>query len=320
MKILIASKIYSAAIEKLRENHEVICAFGADPETLKSLIPGCDILIFRSGVEINADVMSASPALKLLLRAGSGVDNLDLDYINQQGLRLVRIPGPGAKAVAEMTFAMMLALSRSLMEADRLTRQGHWAKNELTGYLLTGKTLGVIGAGNIGSLVGRMGVAWGMRVLACVEHSSLDRAHEFEAMGMELTTVDRVLAESDFVSVHVPLKPSTRNFIGKEAIAKMKPGAYLVNIARGGVVDEAALCEALSEGRLGGAGMDVHQKEGEGKVSPLAQFKNVILTPHIGASTVDSQREIGEIILETVDSFMAEQLLLSPARSDQVNV
>jgi len=320
MKILIASKIYSSSIEKLRENHEVICAFGADTETLKSLIPGCDILIFRSGVEINADVMSASSALKLLLRAGSGVDNLDLDYINQQGLRLVRIPGPGAKAVAEMTFAMMLALSRSLMEADRLTRQGHWAKNELTGYLLTGKTLGVIGAGNIGSLVGRMGVAWGMKVLACVEHSSLDRAHEFEAMGMELTTVDRVLAESDFVSVHVPLKPSTRNFIDKEALSKMKPGAYLVNIARGGVVDEAALCEALSDGRLGGAGVDVHQKEGEGQVSPLAQFKNVILTPHIGASTVDSQREIGEIVLETVDSFMTEQLLLSPARSDQVNV
>ena len=320
MKILIASKIYSAAIEKLRENHEVISAFGADTQTLKSLIPGCDILIFRSGVEINAEVMSASSALKLLLRAGSGVDNLDLDYINQQGLRLVRIPGPGAKAVAEMTFAMMLALSRSLLEADRLTRQGHWAKNELTGYLLTGKTLGVIGAGNIGSLVGRMGVAWGMRVLACVEHSSLDRAHEFEAMGMELTTVDRVLTKSDFVSVHVPLKPSTRNFIDKEALSKMKPGAYLVNIARGGVVDEAALCEALSEGRLGGAGIDVHQKEGEGKVSPLAQFKNVILTPHIGASTVDSQREIGEIILETVDSLMTEQLLLSPAQSDQVNV
>ena len=319
MKILIASKIYSASIEKLKENHEVICAFGADTDTLKSLIPGCDILIFRSGVEINADVMSASSSLKLLLRAGSGVDNLDLDYINQRGLRLVRIPGPGAKAVAEMTFALMLALSRSLLEADRLTRQGHWAKNELTGYLLTGKTLGVIGAGNIGSLVGRMGVAWGMRVLACVEHSSLERAKEFEEMGMELTTCDQVLAEADFVSVHVPLKPTTRDFIDKDAISKMKPGAYLVNIARGGVVNEMALYEALAEGRLGGAGMDVHQKEGEGKVSPLAEFKNVILTPHIGASTVDSQREIGEIILEYVEAFRTEQLLLSPAQSDQVN-
>jgi phosphoglycerate dehydrogenase-like enzyme len=164
-----------------------------------------------------------------------------------------------------------------------------------------------------------MGVAWGMKVLACVEHSSLERAHEFEAMGMTLTTCDEVLANSDFVSVHVPLKPSTRGFIDKAAMAKMKPGAYLVNIARGGVVEEAALYEALSEGRLAGAGVDVHQKEGEGKVSPLAEFKNVILTPHIGASTVDSQKEIGEIVLETVDAFAAERLLLSPAQSDQVN-
>ena len=320
MKILIASKIFSDSIEKLRENHDVICAFGADKETLKSLIPGCDILIFRSGVDISADVMAASPSLKLLLRAGSGVDNLDLDYINQHGLQLVRIPGPGAKAVAEMTFALMLALSRSLMEADRLTRQGHWAKNELTGYLLTGKTLGVIGAGNIGSLVGRMGVAWGMKVLCCVEHSSMERAKEFEEMGMSLMTCNQVLAEADFVSVHVPLKPTTRNFIDKAAIAQMKPGGFLVNIARGGVVDEMALYEALSEGRLGGAALDVHQKEGEGKVSPLAEFKNVILTPHIGASTVDSQREIGEIILETIEALGENQLLLNPAQSDEINV
>ena len=320
MKILIASKIYSDSIEKLRENHEVICAFGADQETLKSLIPGCEILIFRSGVDISADVMAASPALKLLLRAGSGVDNLDLDYINRNGLRLVRIPGPGAKAVAEMTFALMLALSRRLLEADCLTRQGHWAKNELTGYLLTGKTLGVIGAGNIGSLVGRMGAAWGMKVLCSVEHSSLERANEFEEMGMTLTTSDRVLAGSDYVSVHVPLKPTTRNFIDKAALALMKPGAYLVNIARGGVVDEMALYEALSQDRLGGAAMDVHQKEGEGKVSPLAECKNVILTPHIGANTVDSQKEIGEIVLETVEAYVGNQIFLSPAQSDQVNV
>ena len=320
MKILIASKIYSDSIEKLREDHEVLCAFGADKETLKTLIPGCEILIFRSGVDISADVMAASPALKLLLRAGSGVDNLDLDYINQNGLRLVRIPGPGAKAVAEMTFALMLALSRSLLEADRLTRQGHWAKNELTGYLLTGKTLGVIGAGNIGSLVGRMAVAWGMKVLCSVEHSSLERANEFEEMGMTLATSDQVLAESDYVSVHVPLKPTTRNFIDKSALARMKPGAYLVNIARGGVVDEMALYEALSQGRLGGAAMDVHQKEGEGKVSSLAEFKNVILTPHIGANTVDSQKEIGEIVLETVEAYVANRILMSPAQSDQVNV
>lgn len=320
MKILIASKIHSAAIEKLKENHEVVCAFGADQETLKSAIQGADILIFRSGVTISADVMAAAPTLKLLLRGGSGVDNLDMDYVNRHGLRLIRIPGPGAKAVAELSFALMLSLARRVIEADRLTRQGHWAKSEMTGYLLTGKTLGVIGAGNIGGLVAHMGAAWGMRVLGCVEHVSEERKREFERAGIELASCEQILAEADFVSVHVPLKADTRNLIDKEAIALMKPGAYLVNMARGGVVDEAALYQALAEGRVAGAALDVHQAEGEGKISPLAEFKNVILTPHIGASTFDSQKEIGDIILETIDAFTAEPVSLGAAQSVSAKV
>lgn len=316
MKILIASKIDPASIEKLKENHEVVCAFGADKETLKTVIQGCDVLIFRSGVDISAEVMAASPSLKLLIRGGSGVDNLDMDYVNQRGLHLVRIPGPGAKAVAELSFALMLALARRVVEADRLTRQGHWAKSEMTGYLLTGKVLGVVGAGNIGSLVAHMGAAWGMKVLACVEHATLERREEFERAGIQLTTCEQVLAEADFVSVHVPLKPSTRNFIDAKELALMKPNAYLVNMARGGVVNEAALHQALAEGRLGGAALDVHQAEGEGKVSPMAEFKNVILTPHIGASTFDSQKEIGAIILQTMESFMAEPILAGSEQAD----
>ena len=141
MKILIASKIDPEALEKLKENHEVVCAFGADKETLKSVIQGCDVIIFRSGVDISAEVMSAAPTLKMLIRGGSGTDNLDMDYVIQHGLRLVRVPGPGAKSVAELTFALMLALARKVVEADRLTRQGHWAKSEMTGYLLTGKPI-----------------------------------------------------------------------------------------------------------------------------------------------------------------------------------
>ena len=316
MKILIASKIDPASIEKLKENHEVVCAFGADKETLKSAIQGCDVLIFRSGVDISAEVMSASPSLKLLIRGGSGVDNLDMDYVSQRGLHLVRIPGPGAKAVAELSFALMLALARKVVEADRLTRQGHWAKSEMTGYLLTGKVLGVVGAGNIGSLVAHMGAAWGMKVLACVEHATPERREEFERAGIQLTTCEQVLAESDFVSVHVPLKPDTRNFIDAEELALMKPNAYLVNMARGGVVNEGALHQALKLGRLGGAALDVHQAEGEGKVSSLAEFKNVILTPHIGASTFDSQKEIGAIILQTMESFMAEPVLMRSAHAN----
>ena len=319
MKILIASKIDPEAIEKLKENHEVVSAFGADKETLKSAIQGCDILVFRSGVDISAEVMAAAPTLKMLIRGGSGTDNLDMDYVNRQGLRLVRVPGPGAKSVAELTFALMLALARKVVEADRLTRQGHWAKSEMTGYLLTGKTLGVLGAGNIGGLVAHMGAAWGMKVLACVEHPSPERRESFENAGIVLTTSEQIMADADFISVHLPLKSDTRNFIDKDELALMKKHAYLVNLARGGVVNEAALHDALAEGRIGGAALDVHQAEGEGKVSPLAEFKNVILTPHIGASTFDSQKEIGKIILETMDAFMAEQMTTSSVHADPAN-
>jgi D-3-phosphoglycerate dehydrogenase / 2-oxoglutarate reductase len=319
MKILIASKIDSDAIEKLKENHEVSCAFGADKETLKSAIQGCDVLIFRSGVDISAEVMASAPTLKMLIRGGSGTDNVDMEYVNRQGLNLVRVPGPGAKSVAELTFALMLALARRVVEADRLTKQGHWAKSELAGYLLTGKTLGVLGAGNIGGLVAHMGAAWGMKALACVEHPSSERKESFEKAGIELTTRERIMSEADFISVHVPLKPDTRNFVDTAQIALMKKNAYLVNIARGGVVNEAALHAALAEGRIGGAALDVHQAEGEGKVSPLAEFKNVILTPHIGASTVDSQKEIGKIILETMDAFMLEQVPVPAVQADVSN-
>jgi phosphoglycerate dehydrogenase-like enzyme len=190
----------------------------------------------------------------------------------------------------------------------------------LTGYLLTGKTLGVLGAGNIGGLVAHMGAAWGMKALACVEHPSPERRESFEKADIELTTCERIMSESDFISVHVPLKPDTRNFVDKEEIALMKKNAYLVNIARGGVVNESALYAALAEGRIGGAALDVHQAEGEGKVSPLAEFKNVILTPHIGASTFDSQKEIGKIILETMDAYMAEQMPVRAEQADPANV
>lgn len=315
MKILIASKIDPDTIDKLRENHDVVCAFGADKETLKSAIQGCEVLIFRSGVDISGEVMASAPTLKMLIRGGSGTDNVDMEYVSREGLRLVRVPGPGAKAVAELTFALMLALARRVVEADRLTKQGHWAKSEMTGYLLTGKTLGVLGAGNIGGLVAHMGAAWGMSVLACVEHPSSERKESFKEVGIELTTCERIMSDADFISVHVPLKPDTRNFVDKKEIALMKKNAYLVNLARGGVVNEAALHDALVEGRIGGAALDVHQAEGEGKISPLAEFKNVILTPHIGASTFDSQKEIGKIILETMDAFTSEQTPVHAAQT-----
>ncbi|HEX6383264.1 MAG TPA: hydroxyacid dehydrogenase [Anaerolineae bacterium] len=304
MKILIASSIYAGALEKLRAQHDIICAFNAKQDELKSLIVDREVLIFRSGVQITAGVMECAPHLKLLLRAGSGIDNLDVDYVRERHLQLVRIPGPGAKAVAEMSFALMLALSRNILEADRLTRQGRWAKQELTGYLLRGKVLGIVGAGNIGSLTGSMGAAWGMEVLGCVERPTSATSERLREKSIRLATFDEVVSQSDYVSLHVPLSEKTRHMINAEVLARMKPGAFLINLARGGVVDEAALYEALASGHLRGAGMDVHAAEGPGKISPLAGLNNVILTPHIGAGAFDSQREIGEIILDTIETFM----------------
>ncbi len=308
MKILIASSIDADAIERLKKHHDVVCAFrGVTDEMLRTLISDCRILVFRSGVEITAQLMECAPDLKLLIRAGSGLDNLDFDYVQRRGLKLVRIPQPGARAVTEMAFAFMLALSRRLIEADSSMRGGRWAKHELTGYLLYGKTLGIVGVGNIGSCMADMGLAWGMKVTGCVEHPSAERVQAFREKGVQILEFDRVLNESDYLSINVPLKENTRGLIRAAEIARMKPGSYLINLARGGIVDESALCEALADGgRLRGAALDVHEQEWEGRLSPLAELPNVILTPHIGAMAVDTQREIGRRVVETISSFASD--------------
>lgn len=295
--------MHSSAIDTLREEHDVLCAWDAKEDVLLSTIGDREVLIFRSGVRISRAVLEAARVLKLILRAGSGVDNIDLDYVLRNGPKMVRIPGPGAKAVAEMSFAMMLALARNLREADRLTRERHWAKSEMMGHLLTGKTLGIIGVGNIGELTGRRGVAWGMNVIGCNETLDENRASALRAVGIELRPFEEVLARADYLSLHVPLTAATRHLIDASAIARMKPRAYLINLARGHVVDEIALREALLSGHLAGAGVDVHAKEGGSLDSPLADLPNVILTPHIGASAFEAQQEIGEIVVETIRRF-----------------
>jgi D-3-phosphoglycerate dehydrogenase len=305
MKVLLASSIYPDAIEEMRRDHDVVCAFGAPAAELKTRIRDREVAVLRSGVSFSAEVMSCAPDLKLLIRAGSGFDNIDMNHIESHGIELVRVPEPGAKAVAEMAFAMMLALARNLFEADRLWRKGRWAKQEITGYSLTGKTLGVVGAGNIGTRVGRMGVVWGMEVLGCVDPPTEEDGLRLRENGIRMTTFDEVIEKADYLSIHVPLLNTTRNLIDKKALARMKRGAFLINLARGGVVDEKALRAALVNGHIRGAGLDVHEHEGEGKVSPLADLPNVILTPHIGAGTVDSQREIGARVLEILSAFVA---------------
>lgn len=302
MKILIASPLCPQSLEYLRKHHDVRCAFDADPPDLPSLVEDREAIIFRSGVQITAAVMSRAPDLRLLVRAGSGLDNIDLDYLREKGLTLVRVPQPGAQAVAELALGQMLALARQILPADRMLRQGHWAKHELRGYLLTGKTLGIVGAGNIGSRLGELGVALGMQAIGCVGSPRPDTSDRLNQQGIRLTGFQDVLRTADFVSVHVPLCDATRNLIDAEALSLMKSGAFLVNLARGGVVNEAALYDALTrDGGLAGAGLDVHQREGEGQISALASLPHVVLTPHIGSTTIDTQREIGRRIIEILN-------------------
>ena len=304
MDILLASPIDADAIEWLRRTHDLRLAYNAQSEDLRSLLKDREVLIFRSGVDISAEVLGSASRLRFVVRAGSGLDNVDLDYLRSRGIRLVRIPGPGAQAVAELTFALMLGLARNVCLADRLIRQGNWPKSDLAGPLTAGKTLGIVGIGNIGTRVGLLASRWGMRVIGCVEHPSPARAKGFAERGITLTDCETVIREADFLTLHVPLKDSTHHLIGERAVSLMKEGSFLINASRGGVVDELALYRALTEGgMLRGVALDVHEREGEGTISPFASLPNVVLTPHIGAMAMDSQREIGRRVIQLLDSF-----------------
>ena len=303
MKILVASTICPDALHYLQRHHDVVCAVNGNERELCAAIADREALVFRSGVQINQAVLASAPELNLLIRAGSGLDNLDVEYADQRELRLVRIPGPGAQAVAELAFGMMINLARQIRFNDNELRKGHWTKQKTTGYVLHNKVLGIIGAGNIGSRVGQMGSAWGMKPVGCVENPSSDEIKSLESKGIRVAELEDVVKEADFLSIHVPKQESTLNLINEKVLSWMKPTSFLVNLARGGIVDENALLHALQNGHgPAAAALDVHLLEGEGKISPLAGLSNVLLTPHIGAATVDTMREIGQRIIKTIES------------------
>jgi len=304
VRIAVASPIDGVALARLREHHDVLCTY-EDPRPLPEAIADREALVFRSGVAVTADLLDAATDLRLLVRAGSGLDNLDLDHAERRGIELVRIPEPGAQAVAELTFAFMLALSRNLISADRSMREARWAKFELEGHLLQGKTLGVVGLGSIGTRVAKMGLAWDMRAVGCVQRPTPERERDLMASGVALLPFEEVVAQADHLCLHVPRTAETIGLIDAGVLARMRPGSYLINLARGGVVDEAALLDALTSGHLAGAALDVHGAEGAGERSPLADLPNVILTPHIGAQAIDAQRRIGERVVEIIDAHAA---------------
>ncbi len=306
MKVLLASPIDPAATEILRDRYDVAQAAPAD---LRSAVVDAEIVVLRSGPMLSADILAVAPRLRLIVRAGSGLDNIDVDAARAHGIMVARIAGMSGTPVAELTFALLLALARKVTLADRLIRDGRWPKQQLSGPLLRGKTLGVVGAGNIGGLVGQMGYAWGMHVLGCVARPDATLGEQLAERGVTLTDFDEVVERADFVTLHVPLSHTTRHLVDAEVLDRMRPGSLLVNMARGGVVDEKALYEALIEGEtVAGAALDVHETEGEGTISPLAALPNVVLTPHIGAMAVDTQQRIGARVLELVEAYQSGRL------------
>src|SRR5712672_1782354 len=311
MKILIASHLQQSAIHRLQQHHDVICAFDQPPADLLALVPDREVLVFRSGVEISRALMECAPDLKLLVRAGCGLDNLDCEYVRKRGIVLQRIPEPAAQAVAEMALAFMLALSRNIRQADAMLRHGHWAKDTLEGHLLAGKVLGIVGAGNIGSRLGALPSMIGIKPIGCIADPTPAVVQALYEKGIAIADFDTVLAAADFVSVHVPLNDSTRNLINGRAFSLMKESSYLINLARGGVVDETELHASLVSGRLRGAALDVHEHEGQAQISPLAQLPNVLLTPHIGASTLETQQQIAVRVVEIIEAFVQQSMTVA---------
>jgi D-3-phosphoglycerate dehydrogenase len=282
MRILISDDLSPEAKTILERipGAQVDFKVGLKPEALREIIGGYDALAVRSATKVTADVLAAAKRLRVIGRAGTGVDNIDLAAATRRGVVVMNAPGGNSVSVAEHTVALLLALARQVADASQSTRAGKWEKKKYAaGRELAGKTLGVVGTGNIGALVVQRAKAFGMKVIAYDPFLSEEAAGK---LGVELVPLPDIFRRSDAITLHVPLTEQTKNMVGGAQIAQMKPGALLVNCARGGLVDEEALAQALKAGKLGGAALDVFETEPLPPSSPLCRFPNVVLTPHIG--------------------------------------
>ena len=298
--MLVTDGLDEPGLALLREAAQVF-----ESKTLEAL-PESDALIVRGRTKVTAEVIrSAGLRLKVVGRAGVGVDNIDLEAARARGLTVVNAPEAATVAVAELTLGMMLALARQIPLADAGMRRAEWSKSELHGSELSGKTLGIIGVGRIGAAVASRAAAFGMRVLG---HDPLLSDSELQRRGTEPFSFDGLLRESDYICLHLPLTSETRGLIGRETLKKVKPGARLISAARGGIVDEAAVLEALEAGQLAGVALDVFAEEPPGDL-PLRQHPNVVLTPHIGAQTREAQSNAAkDIASEVLAALRGESL------------
>jgi D-3-phosphoglycerate dehydrogenase len=301
VKILVAEPLAKQGLEILRAHHDVDEKIGLSPDELAAIIGEYDALLVRSQVKVTADILARASRLVVIGRAGVGVDNVDLEAATRAGIVVVNAPTGNTVSAAEQTIALMLALARRTAAADASVRRGEWKRSAFTGVELRGRTLGIIGLGKIGQAVADRAHGLEMNVIGYDPFVTADQA---ALHGIALVELDQIIEKSDVITVHVPLNKATRGMIGPEQIGKLKPGVMLVNVARGGVYDEAAVAEALLDGKIAGAAFDVFEKEPPVD-SPLMSAPNTVLTPHLGASTAEAQVRVAEEACEQVIDVLA---------------
>ena len=296
-RVLVTETIAASGLDLLRDaGHDVDVQEGLDPAALLEAIAGAQGLIIRSATKVTAEVIEAGSDLVVVGRAGVGLDNVDVDAATAQGVMVVNAPESNILSAAEQAMALLLAQARNVPQAHTALVDGRWERSKWEGVELHGKTLGIVGLGRVGTLVAQRSLAFGMRLIAYDPYVSAERARH---LGVELRGLDELVAEADFLTVHLPKNAETIGLIGAELLAKAKPGIRIINTARGGIIDEAALADAIVRGHVGGAGLDVFDKEPTTE-SPLFGLASVVVTPHLGASTAEAQDKAGVTIAEQV--------------------
>lgn len=304
MRVLVSDPLAEEGIRRLETAAEVDVITNLSPEELVERIKGYDALVIRSGTKVTADVINAADRLKVIARAGVGVDNVDVDAATKKGIIVVNAPGGNTISAAEHTIAMMLALARNIPQAHASVRRGEWNRKKYTGVEVFNKTLGIIGLGRIGTEVAKRMKAFGMRILAYDPFITESKAAE---LGIKLASLEEIYRESDFITVHTPLTPETRNMIDEPQIKMMKPTVRIINCARGGIINEAALARAVAENRIAGAAVDVYTKEPP-VGNPLLEQERIITTPHLGASTAEAQINVALAVADQIIAISRGQL------------
>jgi D-3-phosphoglycerate dehydrogenase / 2-oxoglutarate reductase len=299
MKVLISDSIEKECIDILKEGQalEVDVKTGLPPEELKKIIGAYSAIVVRSATKLTADILEHAKNLKVIGRAGSGLDNVDLKAATKKGIICMNTPGGNTVSTAEHTFSMLLALSRNIPQANQTLKNGVWEKKKFKGVEVYNKVLGIIGLGKIGKEVAKRAQGFGMQVLCYDPFLTADVASQLEIKLMEL---DDVIGLADYITVHTPLSDQTKHMISTAQFKKMKKGVRILNCARGGIIDEQALCEALKSGQVAGAALDVFEVEPPPQDHPLLAFENVIATPHLGASTEEAQVNVAIAIAHQI--------------------